>query len=84
MHVDWTLEVEMLYITGVPMDAMMQYMPAGMPPQMGMPPQGPMGMRPPLLGNAPPGFMNQRQMGPGPPNRYGPPGNQCFHNFISS
>lgn len=60
----------------------MQFMPPGMGPQMGMPPQGPMGMRPPLLGAAPPGFMPQRQMGPGPPNRFGPPGmvNTVFNN----
>lgn len=58
----------------MPPEALMQYMPPGMPPQMNMPPQGPMGMRAPLLGAAPPGFMPQRQMGPGPPNRFGPPG----------
>lgn len=51
---------------------MMQGPPPGMQ-MMGMPPGGPpMGPRT-LLGNAPPGFMPQRPMGPGP-NRFGPPG----------
>ncbi|XP_060576441.1 serine/threonine-protein phosphatase 1 regulatory subunit 10-like isoform X2 [Ruditapes philippinarum] len=60
---------------GLPPDGMMQGPPPGMP-MMGMPPGGPpMGPRT-LLGNAPPGFMPQRPMGPGPgPNRFGPPGN---------
>ncbi|XP_045194339.2 serine/threonine-protein phosphatase 1 regulatory subunit 10-like isoform X2 [Mercenaria mercenaria] len=60
---------------GLPADGMMQGPPPGMG-MMGMPPGGPpMGPRT-LLGNAPPGFMPQRPMGPGPgPNRFGPPGN---------
>ncbi|KAH3796853.1 hypothetical protein DPMN_150428, partial [Dreissena polymorpha] len=65
---------------GIPPEVFMQALPPGMMP-MGMPPPGPgpgnMGMRGPLLGNAPPGFMPQRQMGHGPPPRFGPgpPGN---------
>lgn len=66
-------------------EGMMQFMPPGMPPPMGMPPQGPMGgMRAPLLGAAPPGFMQQRQMGPGPPNRFGPPGKYVIQFQIST
>lgn len=53
---------------------MMQGPPPGMP-MMGMNPGAPpMGPRT-LLGAAPPGYLNPRQMGPGPgPNRFGPPG----------
>ncbi|KAL4218755.1 hypothetical protein ACF0H5_021342 [Mactra antiquata] len=59
---------------GMPPDGMMQGPPPNMQ-MMGMNPGGPpMGPRT-LLGAGPPGFLNQRQMGPGPgPNRFGPPG----------